>query len=149
MVYFLRFFIILLPVLLICNCEKDVAFAPVDNIEEIEFYQFNISVTEQFPADNKIDMILKQINDGDTIIYSGRIERRGGGSMAFPKSSYEIDLEDDIPLGQLPEDDDWILNANYIDKTFMAELDTDSLMTCFVKWIPIMNHQNISMPRFN
>ncbi len=55
----------------------------------------------------------------DTIIYNGRIERRGGGSMAFPKSSYEIDLEDDIPLGQLPEDDDWILNANYIDKTFM------------------------------
>lgn len=110
---------ILFLVFFICTCKKDVSDIPVEKVEKIEYYQFNISVTEEIPADNKIDMILEEIKDGNTIIYTGRIERRGGGSMAFPKSSYEIDLEDDIPLGQLPEDDDWILNANYIDKTFM------------------------------
>lgn len=48
-----------------------------------------------------------------------RIKTRGGYSVSFPKKSYEIDIEDDYPLGGLPPDDDWILNANYIDKTFL------------------------------
>ncbi|MCD4683216.1 MAG: CotH kinase family protein, partial [Bacteroidales bacterium] len=69
--------------------------------------------------DYKIDMILEEINSDTLIIYNGKIERRGGGSIVYPKFSFEIDLEEDVPLGNLPTDDDWILNANYIDKTFM------------------------------
>ena len=39
--------------------------------------------------------------------------------MRYQKHSYTIDLKGKFPLGNLPRDDDWILNANYIDKTFM------------------------------
>lgn len=46
----------------------------------------------------------------------------GGYSISFPKHSYEIDLNIDLPLGGLPADDDWILNANYIDKTFLRHV---------------------------
>lgn len=59
----------------------------------------------------------------DTVVaYPGRIERRGGYSISFPKASFEIDLEEDISLAGLPADDDWILNANYIDKTFLRHV---------------------------
>ncbi len=43
-------------------------------------------------------------------------------STAYPKPSYEIDLSEDLPLAGLNADDDWILNANYIDKTFLRHV---------------------------
>ncbi len=54
--------------------------------------------------------------------YPIRLERRGGFSIGFPKHSYELDLEEDVPLLGLAADDDWILNANYIDKTFLRHV---------------------------
>jgi len=62
-----------------------------------------------------------QINQNKDII-QGTIKTRGGYSINFPKKSYEIDLENDISLLGLPEDDDWILNANFIDKTFLRHV---------------------------
>ncbi|WP_235299060.1 CotH kinase family protein [Portibacter marinus] len=47
------------------------------------------------------------------------MKTRGGYSVRYPKASYEIDFDQDVSLFDLPADDDWILNANYIDKTFM------------------------------
>lgn len=59
----------------------------------------------------------------DTVVeYPGRIERRGGYSISFPKASFEIDLEEDVSLANLPADDDWIFNANYVDKTFLRHV---------------------------
>jgi len=52
----------------------------------------------------------------------GTIKNRGGFSSRFPKKSYELNLEKDISLAQLPKDDDWILNANFIDKTFLRHI---------------------------
>ena len=114
-----KLIIILILVLFICTCKKDIPNTDVDKIDEIEYCQFNIYVDQKIPVDYKIDMILEEIMNDTLIIYNGRIERRGGGSIVYPKFSFEIDLEEDVPLGNLPTDDDWILNANYIDKTFM------------------------------
>ncbi len=72
--------------------------------------------------DKKVDMELHEIANKRQIIYHGKIERRGGFSITFPKHSYEIDLKEDISLASLPDDDDWVLNANYIDKTFMRHV---------------------------
>lgn len=80
---------------------------------------FNIKVPKQIPNDHKIDMFWQEISKDSTLSYQGRIERRGGMSIGYPKHSYEIDLYQDMPLAGLPKDDDWILNANFIDKTFM------------------------------
>jgi len=63
-----------------------------------------------------------------TIIYTdydkvnelfGRIKCRGGISSKYYKHSFSLELEDKFSFSNLPKYDDWILNANYIDKTFM------------------------------
>lgn len=83
---------------------------------------FNIEVIQEVPADHKVPMVFQVLSADTFQAYPGSIERRGGYSISFPKPSYEIDLERDIALAKLPADDDWILNANYIDKTFLRHV---------------------------
>jgi hypothetical protein len=83
---------------------------------------FNIEVYEDVPTDHKVEMVFQEILPDTVISYPGRIERRGGYSISFPKRSYELDFDQDLPLAGLPADDDWILNANYIDKTFLRHV---------------------------
>ncbi len=54
---------------------------------------------------------------GDSL--PGKIKYRGGMSVGYPKKSYALDLNLKTSLLGLPADDDWILNASYIDKTFI------------------------------
>ena len=98
--------------------------------------KLNIELEAQVPIHDKVDIKLVESTDIGQKIYDGRLERRGGYSMSFPKHSYEVDLKEDVPLGNLPSDDDWILNANYIDKTFLRhvfsyelfeEMDTNNI----------------------
>ncbi len=56
---------------------------------------------------------------GDTLILKAAIKCRGGVSSKYFKHSYSLELDDKFSVAGLPRDDDWILNANYIDKTFM------------------------------
>ena len=48
-----------------------------------------------------------------------KVKYRGGISSAYFKHSYTVKLPDKISLAGLPADNDWIINASYIDKTFM------------------------------
>ena len=48
-----------------------------------------------------------------------KIHFRGGVSAGYPKHSLALKFPERTPLCGMPEDKDWILNANYIDKTFM------------------------------
>lgn len=114
-----KLLIILISVQFFSACKKDISITDVDKLDEIEYYQFSIYVDQEIPADHKVDMIMEEIHNDTLIIHEGKIERRGGFSISYPKFSFEIDLEEDVPIGNLPKDDDWILNANYIDKTFM------------------------------
>jgi hypothetical protein len=60
-------------------------------------------------------------------VYAGRagIETRGHSSQLFPKKQYGLELRDrrgderDVGLLGMPADDDWVLSANYSDKTMM------------------------------
>lgn len=83
---------------------------------------FNIELVQEVPADHKVPMVFQVLSTDTFTAYPGRIERRGGYSISFPKRSYEIDLEQDVSLAGLPPDDDWVLNANYIDKTFLRHV---------------------------
>jgi hypothetical protein len=47
------------------------------------------------------------------------IKYRGGMSARYDKHSFSFELDNKYTFLNLPHDDDWILNANYIDKTFM------------------------------
>ena len=58
-------------------------------------------------------------NNMETNELAGKIKCRGGVSSKYDKHSFSLELDNKYSLGNLPSDDDWILNANYIDKTFM------------------------------
>lgn len=66
-----------------------------------------------------------------------KIKRRGGYSYKYPKFSYELDFENNVSLLNLPKDDDWILNANYIDKTFLRHVISYEIFS-------EMNQNNVS-----
>jgi hypothetical protein len=78
-----------------------------------------ITVDEVIPVDKKIPALLEEVDNTGQRTLPIRIERRGGFSLSFDKHSYEIDLQEDLPFLGLPADDDFILNASYIDKTFL------------------------------
>ena len=58
------------------------------------------------------------------------IERRGSSSQSFPKKSFGFETWDstgssiDVSLFGMPEESDWILNANYNDKTLQRNVLT-------------------------
>jgi hypothetical protein len=55
----------------------------------------------------------------ETTTLPGKIRSRGGMSSKYSKRSFSLELDEKFNWATLPHDDDWIINANYIDKTFM------------------------------
>lgn len=58
------------------------------------------------------------------IMYNGKdleggVKFRGGMSSKYPKHSMTLELNESVSLAGIPANDDWILNASYIDKTFL------------------------------
>ncbi|MFC2118902.1 CotH kinase family protein, partial [Bacteroidota bacterium] len=91
---------------------------------------FKGTENNQFPCFNILpgDTILWTTKEAGKIIYSSgndsiimnaQIKYRGGVSSKYFKRSFTIKTEKEYPFCDLPGDNDWILNANYIDKTFM------------------------------
>lgn len=101
--------------LLQASCNKD---TPAIN-NPSESHLIKITANGEIPVDEFTDIVLEEVSGDSTNAYAGKIKRRGGYSISFPKHSYEVDLKNDASIAGLPSDDDWILNANFIDKTFM------------------------------
>lgn len=78
--------------------------------------------------------IRNYVNDTFTN-YNGYIgiEIRGSSSQGFPKKSYGLDTRDsldaplDTPILNMPAEHDWILNANYTDKSLLRNTLTYQL----------------------
>ncbi len=107
----------------------------------LEFSSSNLPIVivdtygQNIPDEPKILVGMKIIDNGpgqrnyitDTPAYDGfaGFEIRGSSSQQFPKKSYGIETWDadgqDIKVSLLgmPKESDWILNANYSDKTLM------------------------------
>ncbi len=97
----------------------------------IIFLLFNISCNKkQLPSiniekDNAIGWKNKEackiiyISEGKQHEIPAKIKCRGGSSSKYGKHSFSLELDYKFSLGNLPKDDDWIINASYIDKTFM------------------------------
>jgi hypothetical protein len=58
-------------------------------------------------------------SEKDSLILPARAKFRGSISSRYAKHSYSVEFESKISFGDIPADDDWVINANYIDKTFM------------------------------
>ncbi|MFN8155369.1 MAG: CotH kinase family protein [Bacteroidia bacterium] len=91
------------------------------------------------PDDPKITATMKIIDNGagirnyvsDTVFaYNGYIgiEVRGSSSQMFPKKSFGVETRDslgtdlDVSLFGMPAESDWVLNANFTDKTLMRNV---------------------------
>lgn len=55
----------------------------------------------------------------DSVVAECTVKFRGGASSKYPKHSYAVKFAEKYSLCGLPATKSWILNANYIDKTFM------------------------------
>ena len=83
----------------------------------------------EFSWSDKEQCHVVYVNDDSTQKISARIKLRGGMSSRYEKHSYSLELDTKFALGNLPMDDDWIVNANYIDKTFMRHKISYDLFT--------------------
>jgi hypothetical protein len=78
-----------------------------------------ITKDEAIKWDEKESCLIRYHSGSENTELDAEIKLRGGVSSRYDKHSYRIELKEKYGLGGLPPDDDWILNANYIDKTFM------------------------------
>lgn len=80
--------------------------------------------------------------------FNGRIgiELRGNSSQTFPKKSYGLELQDDFgedqsaPLLGMPSESDWILSANYSDKSLLNNPLTFDLGQRMGRYAPRWRH---------
>ena len=79
----------------------------------------HITTDTAIDFDKKRPARIAYTDGGNETQLEGKIKARGGYSRKFAKRSYALELDAPFTLGGLPADDDWVLNASYIDKTFM------------------------------
>lgn len=78
-----------------------------------------ITTEEEIPWEERIPFLFSVVTDNDSIVLDGKVKLRGGFSSKFYKHSYALKLYEAQSLCGMPSNRNWILNASYIDKTFM------------------------------
>ena len=84
--------------------------------------QLRIEMAQPVSYDAKQPCVVHYTEGRRTVALPARIKARGGYSRRYPKRSYALELAEKHPLAGITRDDDWILNANYIDKTFVRHV---------------------------
>ena len=130
---FLKLFFFGMVILTFISCKKD---DPQENTELSNVYivdplpQINISTFgNQILDEPKVDAQMT-ISFKDEELHSGKIgiEIRGKSSQMFPKKQYGFETRDaenndfDVSLLEMPEEEDWILQAPYSDKSLIRNV---------------------------
>jgi hypothetical protein len=97
------------------SCTKD----DLPSFDPEEIPVINIVREDPISWENKVPCTIKFTSTYKYDVLPAHIKYRGGSSSKFEKHSFSFELENKYTFFDLPRDDDWILNANYIDKTFM------------------------------
>lgn len=79
----------------------------------------NVLTHQAISWDEKLPCTIEYGEGGTVEPLPGIIKFRGGISRRYYKHSFSLELDKKYALCGLPKDDDWILNASYIDKTLM------------------------------
>lgn len=106
----MKVYILLFLILAICifnACQED------------QIPELHILKESEFSWDEKENCKIVFTHNEETDTLNGEIKFRGGMSSKYFKHSFSLELDDKFSFPDLPKDDDWIINANYIDKTFM------------------------------
>lgn len=78
-----------------------------------------ITTDKEIPWEGKTSCTITVVSNTDSTAWNGKIKFRGGVSSKYYKHSYSLKLTESHSLCGLPSNRSWILNASYIDKTFM------------------------------
>ena len=105
-------------ILMISSCSDSSPTPDEDLVEYDSIPTISIQTAGSIPWDKKKECLTFFMDKGDTIEIGARIKCRGGMSSRYEKHSYSIEFDEYLKIGGAPADDDWILNASYIDKTF-------------------------------
>lgn len=95
--------------LLLISCKEEKQALPTINVVPHQ----KISWEEKLPC------TIEYSDRNETVALPGEIKFRGGMSSRYHKHSFSLELDKKFSMAGLPRDDDWILNADYIDKTLM------------------------------
>ena len=77
--------------------------------------------------------------DEETVEVTGKIKGRGNTTWGMPKKPYRIKLDEKAGLFGFPGDKDWILLANYSDKTLLRNIMAMEISrVCGMAWTPRM-----------
>ena len=82
-------------------------------------YEIYISSPQNIEFDKKNSCTVKIFQNNQLFSFTGKIKRRGGYTVRYPKASFSLHLNDKIKIGNLKGDKDFMLISSYIDKTFM------------------------------
>ena len=107
------FFGILVFLLFSCNSNSDTG------VKTQELPLISISEPGKLNWYEKVPCDVWYVDGKDSVFLTAGTKMRGGSSSRLPKHSFAFELDNKFPLCGLPKNDEWILNANYIDKTFM------------------------------
>lgn len=131
----LRFICLFVLIFTFFGCTSDKSLPHLDLMPVDEF-----SWTEKRP------FTLGYADHSETEKLPGIIKLRGGYSSGFGKHSFTFKLDEKGALAGLPRDNDWILNAGYIDKTFMRhKISYDLFREMSDNWIaPQCAYVNVS-----
>ena len=78
-------------------------------------------------------------SDEETVEVTGKIRGRGNSTWGMPKKPYRIKLDEKVDLFGSPGDKDWILLANYSDKTLLRNIVAMEISRiCGMAWTPRM-----------
>lgn len=84
-----------------------------ENAQEIVVKETKIKAQMRI-FDGSVDPYQQGLYDGEITI-----KGRGNSSWGMPKKSYAITTSSSVPLLDMPKEDDWVLIANYADKSLM------------------------------
>ena len=86
--------------------------------DEVQLPTFGV-VADTVGWDHKYPCVIYLTTGNDSVSMGAQTKFRGGMSSKYYKPSFALELNEKRSLAGLPSDDDYVLNANYIDKTFM------------------------------
>ena len=99
------------------GCRRTTPSAPAASTPHLPI--ITIATEDSLDWDDYVSGSFVYHNMGDSSELKGKVKFRGGFSSRYPKHSYALKLKEKFSLCGLPANKNWVLNASYIDKTFM------------------------------
>lgn len=100
-------------------CKEKRKPVTVPEPEPLQLPVIHIATQEAIPWEEGIPCVMSVVTGRDSVALDGKVKFRGGMSSKYDKHSYSVKLLGAYSLCGMPANRSWILNASYIDKTFM------------------------------